>query len=177
MILHTGDNYYGEVREKLTTGELYFIIELLSVTDRFNEFALNKQISKRKNETVSVRLQNNLNITERSIGNTLSTIKKKLPSLILKVDKPKTYRINPEFGSTCSSIREAYMAVATYGTTKEEYFEIQKVYNECKNLNKNEVLYNVDHIVPISQNGKHLASNLQILTVKEHQEKSAKERK
>ena len=56
--------------------------------------------------------------------------------------------------------------------SKKEKLEIKKVYNLRNEMNKgNKLKYEVDHIIPLSKGGKHHASNLEVITMKENRKK------
>jgi HNH endonuclease len=61
--------------------------------------------------------------------------------------------------------------------SREERARLLAIYAECRKLNREagSIVYNVDHIVPISQGGKHHPDNLQILSVTDHAAKTLNE--
>ena len=59
--------------------------------------------------------------------------------------------------------------------TSEEQHKIDQVYEQCRKLTlRTGILHHVDHIIPLAKGGLHQFSNLQILTAKANQSKSAK---
>jgi len=58
--------------------------------------------------------------------------------------------------------------------TPFEKKELLNVYKLCAFLNRNGIIYHVDHIIPISKGGWHHPNNLQILFAKDNLKKSNK---
>ena len=58
----------------------------------------------------------------------------------------------------------------------QEKLKIKRIYEKRDTLNKEagEILFHVDHIIPVSKGGNHHPSNLQILTRQENLSKGAK---
>lgn len=91
-----------------------------------------------------------------------------IESIILQKEKSKIYRnsIKGKFWSSFScAIRRCIYQSSLAALSKQERFEIGKFYKECP------IGYEVDHIIPISQGGKHFISNLQYLTIHENRSK------
>jgi len=64
---------------------------------------------------------------------------------------------------------------ATAELTDYESTEIKKLYTLARDLEKaTGVKYHVDHIYPLSRGGKHILSNLQVITASENAKKHAK---
>ena len=59
--------------------------------------------------------------------------------------------------------------------TIEQKREIWSIYRECRKLSRETgIPHEVDHIVPLAKGGKHVASNLQILTADQNRRKSCR---
>jgi hypothetical protein len=57
----------------------------------------------------------------------------------------------------------------------EQKREIWAIYRECRRISKETgVPHEVDHIFPLAKGGRHIASNLQIITAEENRRKSAR---
>ena len=59
--------------------------------------------------------------------------------------------------------------------TLEQKREIWQVYRECRRVSQETgIPHEVDHIIPLAKGGKHIASNLQILTADQNRRKSCR---
>ena len=67
--------------------------------------------------------------------------------------------------------------IHAYSTkTKEELFDIQKIYQEAQRLTSSTgVRYDVDHIIPLFEGGMHHPDNLQVITHEQHLKKTSEE--
>jgi len=72
--------------------------------------------------------------------------------------------------------RRAKLKNARINNSKAEEKDIRLIYKKCKQLNveAGEILWNVDHIKPLSKGGSHHPSNLQIIGALENKVKGAK---
>lgn len=115
-----------------------------------------------------------------------------------KKNKEHIKEINKKYTQTkrCKELRKGYYR-KYYLNNKHEYLsrnakrrqlifnqtdpngnkeKINNIYKKCKNLNKKagEVMYHVDHIIPLSKGGLHNENNLQILFWKDNLKKGNK---
>jgi HNH endonuclease len=67
---------------------------------------------------------------------------------------------------------------ARVALSREDKARLLAIYAECRKMNREagSILFNVDHIVPISQGGLHHPDNLQIISVEDHAAKTLNEK-